>query len=107
MAFNVWDNVWVPTNLHIDDRLLDEAQRLGKHETKRETVDQALREYVARRKRLKALEAFGTIGFHTAWDYKADRHAGDARVSFVKEDAARWPAPGGRPAARKKPRRRR
>jgi hypothetical protein len=28
----------MPTNLAIDDRLLEEAQRVGRHRTKRETV---------------------------------------------------------------------
>jgi Arc/MetJ family transcription regulator len=90
----VWDNVWVPTNLHIDDRLLQQAQNLGKRQTKRETVEEALREYVARRKRLKALTAFGTVEFRSGWDYKADRRAGDARLDFVCERPAPWPVRG-------------
>jgi Arc/MetJ family transcription regulator len=63
----------VPTNLAIDDTLLDEALRIGGFRTKRETVNRALEEFVRHQKRLKALEAFGTIGFDPAWDYKAAR----------------------------------
>ena len=51
----------MPTNLHIDPELLEEAQRLGRHRTKRETVNEALREYIQYRKRLEAVKAFGTI----------------------------------------------
>jgi Arc/MetJ family transcription regulator len=63
----------VPTNLAIDDRLLNEALKLGGLGTKRETVNRALEEFVRHQKRLKALEAFGTIDFDPAWDYKAAR----------------------------------
>lgn len=63
----------VPTNLAIDDHLLERAKRLGKHRTKREAVNVALREYVRRRELLKVLDAFGTIDFDPAWDYKRER----------------------------------
>jgi len=38
----------VATNLSIDDGLLVRAKALGKHRTKREAVEHALREYVER-----------------------------------------------------------
>jgi Arc/MetJ family transcription regulator len=63
----------VPTNLAIDDRLLEEARRCGGHRTKRATVDEALREYIDRRKRLGAVAAFGSIDFDPSWDAKAER----------------------------------
>ncbi|MGH9364221.1 MAG: type II toxin-antitoxin system VapB family antitoxin [Thermoanaerobaculia bacterium] len=63
----------MPTNLAIDDRLLDRALRLGGKRTKRETVNEALTEYVARRKRLKASELFGTIDFDPDYDYRKAR----------------------------------
>jgi Arc/MetJ family transcription regulator len=44
------------TNLGIDDTLLRQAVRLGKQRTKKATVNEALREYVQRRQRLKAAE---------------------------------------------------
>ena len=61
------------TNLAIDDELLARAKRLGKHKTKRETVNVALREYVRRRELLRVLDAFGTIEFDPSWDYKRER----------------------------------
>ena len=60
----------MPTNLAIDDALLEYALKIGGKKRKRETVNDALREYIGRRKRLKALEAFGTIAMDPAYDYK-------------------------------------
>jgi len=61
------------TNLAIDDDLLVEAQRIGNQSTKKSTVTEALKEYIARRKRLKALEAFGKLDIDPNFDYKEDR----------------------------------
>ncbi len=63
----------MPTNLAIDDKLLERALRVGKHRTKRETVNEALEEYIRRRKRLRALKLFGAIDFDPGYDYKKDR----------------------------------
>ncbi|MGA2227626.1 MAG: type II toxin-antitoxin system VapB family antitoxin [Syntrophobacteraceae bacterium] len=60
-------------NLNIDSQLLEEAKRVGGHRTKRDAVNEALREYIARRQRLGALEAFGTIDFDPEFDYKEAR----------------------------------
>ena len=65
----------MPTNLAIDDKLLETALRVGKHRTKRETVNEALTEYIQRRKRLNALKSFGTIDFDPRYDYKKARKA--------------------------------
>ena len=61
------------TNLALDDKLIDEARRIGKHKTKREAVTAALREYVARRKRLGVLDLFGKVEYYPDYDYKALR----------------------------------
>ena len=63
----------MPTNLAIDDSLLAEALRLGDQRTKRATVNEALAEYIQRRKRLKAVEAIGTSEFQPGYDYKRAR----------------------------------
>lgn len=65
----------MPTNLHIDPDLLEQAQRLGHHRTKRATVDEALREYIQYRKRVEAVKAFGTIDFDPDYDHKKMRNA--------------------------------
>jgi len=63
----------MPTNLAIDDDLLREALRVGGRRTKRETVNEALEEYIRRRGRLKALKAFGTVEFDPKFSYKRAR----------------------------------
>ena len=61
------------TNLALDDRLIEEARRIGRHKTKKEAVTTALTEYVTRRKRLRILDQFGTIEYYPRYDYKAER----------------------------------
>jgi Arc/MetJ family transcription regulator len=61
------------TNLAIDDVLLERARRVGKLRTKKETVTQALTEFIQRRRQRKILKALGTIEFRKGWDYKKDR----------------------------------
>jgi len=63
----------MPTNLAIDDRLIEEAQKLGRHRTKRETVTAALDEYIQRRKQQDILPLFGTIEYDDSYDYKQER----------------------------------
>jgi len=61
------------TNLAIDDRLLEEALRVGGHRTKKATVTEALQEYIQHRKQVKILELFGTVDFDRGYDYKKQR----------------------------------
>lgn len=61
------------TNLAIDDGLLERARRVGKLRTKKETVTQALTEFIQRRRQRAVLKALGTIEFRKGWDYKKDR----------------------------------
>ena len=63
----------MPTNLALDDRLILEAQRAGKHKSKKDAVNAALAEYVQRRKQLRILDHFGTIDFDPSYDYKSAR----------------------------------
>jgi Arc/MetJ family transcription regulator len=63
----------MPTNLAIDDDLLNEALRVGGRRTKRETVNEALSEYIVRRRRKNFARLFGTIDFRSDWDYKRSR----------------------------------
>lgn len=67
------NNLHMPTNLALDDRLIEAARRAGGHKTKREAVTAALDEYVKRRKQLRVLDAFGTVEFDPKYDYKAER----------------------------------
>ena len=63
----------MPTNLAIDDSLLAEALHVGGRRSKRETVNEALAEYIQRRKRRNFVKLFGTIDFRPDWDYKQAR----------------------------------
>lgn len=63
----------MPTNLALDDRLIDEARRIGKHATKKEAVTAALDEYIRWRKQQEILNYFGTIDFDPTYDYKKVR----------------------------------
>ena len=63
----------MPTNLAIDDRLIEEAQKLGRHRTKKDAVTAALEEYIQRRKQQDILPLFGTIKYDRSYDYKKER----------------------------------
>jgi hypothetical protein len=63
----------MPTNLAIDDRLIAEAQKLGRHRTKKDAVTAALDEYVRRRKQQQIVSLFGTIDYDQRYDYKRER----------------------------------
>ena len=61
------------TNLALDDKLVEEAKRLGKHRTKRDAVNEAIAEYVARRRRRNIVRLFGKMGWDPDYDYKTER----------------------------------
>lgn len=63
----------MPTNLAIDDRLIEEARRLSKHKTKKAVVTEALEEYIQRHKQVQILELFHGIDFDPEYDYKDQR----------------------------------
>jgi len=65
----------MPTNLAIDDQLIQEARKLGHHRTKKDTVTAALDEYIRRRKQQEILSLFGTIEYDPAYDHKRERRA--------------------------------
>ncbi len=61
------------TNIVLDDRLLKEAMRLSRVRTKREAVDLALREYVARGKQRDILDLLGDELIAPDYDVRAVR----------------------------------
>lgn len=63
----------MPTNLAIDDRLIDEARAVGGHKTKKEAVTAALEEYIKRRRQHAILDLVGQISYDPAYDYKTAR----------------------------------
>lgn len=69
----------MPTNLAIDDQLIEDARRVGNHKTKKAAVTAALQEYVQRRRQLGIIELFGTIDYDPKYDYKAERRRKQSR----------------------------
>jgi Arc/MetJ family transcription regulator len=63
----------MPTNLAIEDRLIDEARVVGGHKTKKEAVTTALREYIMRHKQRRILELVDQIAYDPTYDYKTVR----------------------------------
>ena len=63
----------MPINLTIDDRLIAEAQKPGRHRTKKDAVTAALDEYIRCRKQQDILPLLGTIGYARGYDYKKER----------------------------------
>ena len=59
------------TNIDIDEAIAQEAMKLSGAKTKRELVDRALREMVARAKRPSISELFGVGGIAPDYDPKA------------------------------------
>jgi Arc/MetJ family transcription regulator len=65
----------MPTNLKLDDKLIEATVKLGKFKSKQEAVNTALAEYVQRRQRLRILELAQQIAFDPKWDYKKLRRS--------------------------------
>lgn len=59
------------TNVSIDDKLLEVARIVGKHTTKKAVVNEALAEYIQRRKQAEIINLFHKIDYDPDYDYKA------------------------------------
>jgi Arc/MetJ family transcription regulator len=62
--------VEIPARLQIDDRLVRRAQKAGGFRTKRQTVNQALAEFLRRREQRAVARLFGTVDFAPEFDSK-------------------------------------
>lgn len=60
-------------NIQIDEVLIKEALTFDNQQSERDVVEQALREYVQRRKQIKVIDLFGTIDYDEDYDYKKQR----------------------------------
>jgi hypothetical protein len=63
----------MPTNLALDDRLIEEAVRVGGHKSKKDAVTAALKEYILHRRQLGIIGLFNSFDFDPAYNHKADR----------------------------------
>lgn len=61
------------TNLAINPKLLEEALKVGGLTTKKATVEQALEEYIKKRKQFKITKLFGNIDYDPVFNYKKQR----------------------------------
>ena len=61
------------TNLGLDDALLNEAQRVGGHRTKKAAVTEALEEYIQRRKQKQIVSLFNKIDYDSKYNHKKYR----------------------------------
>ena len=58
------------TNIVLDDELVNEALKHSHARTKRELIQEALKEYVENRRRMDLRQLRGKISFHNGYDYK-------------------------------------
>lgn len=61
------------TNLSIDPKLIERAQKVSGERTKKAAVTKALQEFVARREQKNVAELFGKLEWDPGYDYKAER----------------------------------
>ncbi len=60
-------------NIAIESKLIEEAKILGNHKTVKDTVTEALIEYIARHKQAEIIDLFGKIDYYSNYDYKKQR----------------------------------
>lgn len=60
-------------DVSIDPELLEKALKVGGEKTKRETVNKALREFIARREQKRLLQLFGKLDWDKSYDHKVER----------------------------------
>lgn len=61
------------TNLALDAKLLEQALEVGEFNTKKDTVNEALREFIERRQQKRVLELFGKIDWDETYNHKQGR----------------------------------
>jgi hypothetical protein len=96
------------TNIDIDEELVAEAMKVSGARTKREVVDRALRDMVARAKRPRLRDIWGLATEDTFWpDYDPKTDPGEPPGKYrVEQGVATYkvapPLPPAKPARRKK-----
>jgi len=61
------------TNLAIDPKLIEVALKVSGERTKKGRSDQALEEFIARRRQKRLLELMGCLEWDDSFDHKAER----------------------------------
>ncbi len=68
------------TNIDLDEKLVAEAMRYANVRTKKDLVHLALRDFIARHRRMDIRELRDTVGIREDYDYKSLRTGGDLDV---------------------------
>lgn len=91
------------TNIDIDEELVAEAMKVSGARSKREAVDRALREMVARARRPRFQDFYGIGGIDPGYDPKAStpEEAGKFRVEQPRA-SYKWPVPAAKAAPRRR-----
>lgn len=63
----------MPTNLALDQELLERALRVSGEPTKKAAVTRALQEFIARREQRRIAELFGKLEWDASFDFKKER----------------------------------
>jgi len=63
------------TNIELNDALIEEAMKYTSLKTKKDIINEALKEFVANHKRLSMMDLKGKIEFADGYDHKALRVA--------------------------------
>ena len=92
------------TNIDIDEALVAEAMQVSGARTKREVVDRALREMVARAKRTRVRDIWGIAGADDFWpDYDPKGSPGEPPGAHrVEQGIATYKVPPPKPAKSRK-----
>jgi Arc/MetJ family transcription regulator len=61
------------TNLALNEELLEKALEVGQLGTKKDTVNEALKEFIERRQQGRVIELFGKIDWDNKYNYKRAR----------------------------------
>lgn len=61
------------TNLALDEKLLEKALEVGGLHTKKDTVNEALREFIERRRQQRVVDLFGKVDWDGSYHYKRGR----------------------------------
>ncbi len=61
------------TNLALDEQLLQKALEVGGLATKKDTVNEALKEFIERREQGRILDLFGKVDWDKKYNYKKQR----------------------------------
>ena len=67
------NSMHMATNVEIDPELIKAALSLGGKRSKRAVIDEALPEYVSRRRQQGVIKLFGSIDYDKSYDYKKQR----------------------------------